>query len=99
VTATTPSDRRNVRRRRARSRAARQTAGLLDRAIHAARQKALALALREAQREQSDWIGPKHIALGLLRTDGVAARLLADHKVTRTVVQAACNNGPDQLAS
>lgn len=40
----------------------------------------LELALREAQREQSDRIVPKHIALGLLRTDGVAARLLAHHK-------------------
>jgi ATP-dependent Clp protease ATP-binding subunit ClpA len=61
--------------------------------------QALELALREAQREQSNWIAPRHIALGLLRTDGVAGRLLAHHKVTRAALQAASDNGPDQLAS
>jgi ATP-dependent Clp protease ATP-binding subunit ClpA len=61
--------------------------------------QAFELALREAQHERSDWITPKHIALGLLRTDGVAGRLLAHHHVTRTALQAASDNGPEQLAS
>jgi ATP-dependent Clp protease ATP-binding subunit ClpA len=60
---------------------------------------ALELALREARHERSNSIAPRHIALGLLRTDGVAGRLLAHHNVTRAALQAASDNGPDQLAS
>lgn len=57
------------------------------------------LALREAQREHVEKIEPEHIALALLQTDGIAARLLAHHRVTRAVMRAALRDGPDQVAS
>lgn len=61
--------------------------------------RALQVALDEAQAEHRDRIVPAHIALALLSTDGVAARLLAHHHVTRAVMRAALGDGPDQVAS
>jgi ATP-dependent Clp protease ATP-binding subunit ClpA len=61
--------------------------------------KTLQLALDEAGQQHVDPIAREHIALALLRTDGVAARLLAHHHVTRAVMQTALGDGPDQVAS
>jgi ATP-dependent Clp protease ATP-binding subunit ClpA len=60
--------------------------------------KDIGLALREAIRLGSNYIGPEHLLLGILRGDGLAAQILTEAGLSIDVLRRATVNSLDKAA-